>query len=294
MPHGMWDLSSPTRDQTGTFKHWYCGILTTGPPRKPFIFILVCDIRYNFSNYFSFLGFSFMDFRFHSVFVFSLFALSQTVLLSLVTFSSQCDWQRVGMGWIVAVTGFYIFYNISDLFSCSPLQKILHPFLIIRGFLWWLAAGISLRDRRLVKQLIRKAEPFSAHNDQIVKVKPAYLRMVTARTCAPFCSAPLKLPWAWTCALTGIGPLPVTLLTFNKYPTAVLLSLSGWKDLHAEIRPFSPEYVFNTWPSSGNNWEGSSVITPTGAAMLKLLAHLPKSLIISEWTLAVNISSGLL
>ena len=195
---------------------------------------------------------------------------------------------------MVAVTGFYIFYNISDLFSRSPFQKVLHPFLIIQGFLRWLAGGISPRDRRLVKQLIRKAEPFSAHSDQIVKVKPACLRMVTARTCAPFCFVPLKLPWAWTCTLTGIGPLPATLLTFNKYPTAVLLSLSGWKDLRAEIRPFSPEYVFNTWPSSGNNWEGSSVITPTGAVMLKLLAHLRKSLIISEWTLAVNISSRLL
>ena len=118
--------------------------------------------------------------------------------------------------------------------------------------------------------------------------------MVTACTCPPFGSVPLKPPWAWTCALTGIGPLPVTLLMFNKYPTAVLISLSGWKDLRAEIRPFSPGYVFNTWPSSGNNWEGSSVITPTGAAMLKLLAHLPKSHIISEWTPAVNISSGLL
>lgn len=153
---------------------------------------------------------------------------------------------------------------------------------------------MSLRDRRLVKQLIWKAEPFSAHSDQIVKVKPAYLRMVTAWTCPPFGSVPLKPPWAWTYALTGIGPLPVTLLMFNKYPTAVLISLSGWKDLRAEIRPFSPGYVFNTWPSSRNNWEGRSVITPTGAAMPKLLVHLPKSRIISEWTLAVNISSGLL
>ena len=116
-----------------------------------------------------------MDFRFHAVFVFPLLALSQTVLLSLVPFSSQRDWQRVGMGWMVAVTGFYIFYNISALFSRSPLQKVLHPFLIIQGFLRWLAGGISPRDRRLVKQLIRKAEPFSAHSDQIVKVKPACL-----------------------------------------------------------------------------------------------------------------------
>ena len=153
---------------------------------------------------------------------------------------------------------------------------------------------MSLRDRRLIKRLIRKAELFSARNDQIVKAEAAYLSMVTACTCLPFGSVPLKPPWAWTCALTGIGPLPVTLLMFNKYPTAVLISLSGWKDLRAEIRPCSTGYVFNTWPSSGNNWEGSSVIMPTGAAMLKLLAHLPKSCIISEWTLAVNISSGLL
>ena len=38
MPHGMWDLSSPTRVWTHTALHWKHRVLTTGPPEKfPFI-----------------------------------------------------------------------------------------------------------------------------------------------------------------------------------------------------------------------------------------------------------------
>lgn len=118
--------------------------------------------------------------------------------------------------------------------------------------------------------------------------------MVTAQTGPPFCSTPLKFLWAGTWASIGIGTWLETLLMFNKYQTAALISLSSWKGLHAVISPFNPGYVFNTWPYSRDSCEGSSVIVPTGTVMFKLLAHLPKSLVISEWSLPVNVSGLLL
>lgn len=80
------------------------------------------------------------------VFVFLQFVLSQTLPSRLETFSSERDWQRCWSGRIVAVTAFYLFY--SNLFSHSPLQKILRPFLI---FLWWLAVETFPRGRRFNK-----------------------------------------------------------------------------------------------------------------------------------------------
>lgn len=136
-----------------------------------------------------------------------------------------------------------------------------------------------------------KADSFPAHSGYIVKIQPHSMVMVTAQTGPRFCSSmPLKFLWAGTWASVGIGTLLETPLMFNKYQTAALISLSSWKGLRAVIRPFNPGYVFNTWPYSRDSCEGSSVIAPTGTVMFKLLAHLPKSLVISEWSLPVNVS----
>ena len=39
--HGGWDLSSMTRDRNQALLHWECGVLTTGPPGKALLAVLV-------------------------------------------------------------------------------------------------------------------------------------------------------------------------------------------------------------------------------------------------------------
>ena len=41
MLHGVWDLSSLTRDRNQALLHWECGVLTTGPPGKALLAILI-------------------------------------------------------------------------------------------------------------------------------------------------------------------------------------------------------------------------------------------------------------
>lgn len=107
-------------------------------------------------------------------------------------------------------------------------------------------------------------QTFPAHSDQIVKVQPDFMVMVAAQNQPPFCSMPLNFLQAGLWAFIGINTLLETLLMFNKYQTAALMSLSSWKGLRAVIRLFNPGYVFNTWPYSWNSCEESSVTAQQG------------------------------
>ena len=42
--HGMWDLSSPTRNDTPCSQHWKHGVITTGPPGKSLIYLFKGNI----------------------------------------------------------------------------------------------------------------------------------------------------------------------------------------------------------------------------------------------------------